>query len=397
MAIDFPNTPILGDTFVGTNGGTYYYDGEKWVLDSSKVAQVSAIVAGDTQLQVSDTGTGVANIIVDGTLVANVTAASGLQVKSNLFTILDAVDVTKKVVFGTSLISTGTTRTYTFPDAVGGIITFADTATTLSNKTLDNTNTITVRDANLTIQDNVDTTKQMRFELTNISTATTRTLSVPDANGEIVLTNATQTLSNKTLTTTNFYSISDSNLELVKASDNSVKAKFSLELLGPGFPGEFKAYILPNANATLVGDNIAQTLIDKTLSSANLTGITSFGRNAITQPKLVDPSVVSVALGTLSTGTTVINLANGSHFTATISSGANVTFSLAALSGLTNQAVAWTMEIANATVGTINWFTGTKWPGGTAPFSNGPVDVYTFITSDGGTTIRGVRTQEASA
>lgn len=56
---------------------------------------------------------------------------------------------------------------------------------TLQNKTLNNTNTITVKDANLTIQDNADTTKQAKFEASGITTGTTRTLMVPNASGTL--------------------------------------------------------------------------------------------------------------------------------------------------------------------------------------------------------------------
>jgi len=56
---------------------------------------------------------------------------------------------------------------------------------TLTNKTLDNTNSITVKDSNLTIQDNSDTTKQLKFEASGITTGTTRTLTAPNASGTL--------------------------------------------------------------------------------------------------------------------------------------------------------------------------------------------------------------------
>lgn len=71
---------------------------------------------------------------------------------------------------------------------------------TISNKTLGNSNIFTIRDDRLTLQDNADTTKQLQFQLSGITTATTRTLTVPDANTTLVGTDATQTLTNKTLT-----------------------------------------------------------------------------------------------------------------------------------------------------------------------------------------------------
>ncbi|HEX3559153.1 MAG TPA: hypothetical protein VHU19_08110, partial [Pyrinomonadaceae bacterium] len=58
----------------------------------------------------------------------------------------------------------------------------ADIPSTLSSKTLDNTNTANFKGTLFTLQDATDTTKQARFDLSNISTATTRTVNIPNAN-----------------------------------------------------------------------------------------------------------------------------------------------------------------------------------------------------------------------
>lgn len=47
---------------------------------------------------------------------------------------------------------------------------------------------ITSLDSGTTIQDNLDTTKQLRFEVSGVTTGTTRTLTVPNADGTIALT-----------------------------------------------------------------------------------------------------------------------------------------------------------------------------------------------------------------
>jgi hypothetical protein len=50
---------------------------------------------------------------------------------------------------------------------------------------------ITLLDNAFTLQDNSDTTKQLQFQLSGITTATTRTLTVPDASGTLFLSGST--------------------------------------------------------------------------------------------------------------------------------------------------------------------------------------------------------------
>lgn len=75
---------------------------------------------------------------------------------------------------------------------------------TLTNKTLTspviNTPTLTVLDSGLTLQDNADTSKQAQFQLSGITTATTRTYTLPNRSDTLVDLGSTQTLTSKTLT-----------------------------------------------------------------------------------------------------------------------------------------------------------------------------------------------------
>jgi len=75
----------------------------------------------------------------------------------------------------------------------------ASSTDTLTNKTIDNTNTIAVKDTLLSIQDDGDATKLFKFELSAQTTGTTVTMTPPNASFTAVGTATTQTLTNKTL------------------------------------------------------------------------------------------------------------------------------------------------------------------------------------------------------
>ena len=90
---------------------------------------------------------------------------------------------------------------------------------------------------------------------------------------------------------------------------------------------------------------------------------------------------------------TAIDCSSGNYFTKTASDALTWTVTNVPAS----RAYSFLLELTNGGTGTQTWFSGIKWPGGTAPtlVASG-VDVLGFITDDGGTTWRGVQLMKDS-
>ena len=100
-------------------------------------------------------------------------------VLDNTFTIADNSDPTKLLKFQVAPVTTGTTRTLSVPDSTGTIA-LQDAPATV-------TGAWTMQDSTTSFVDNVDSTKIAKLQLSGITTGTTRTLTVPDASGTILL------------------------------------------------------------------------------------------------------------------------------------------------------------------------------------------------------------------
>lgn len=83
---------------------------------------------------------------------------------------------------------------------IGVISGWQGTNLTMQYLVIDNTNVATLKDSSLTLQNAADTPKQANFSLVGNTTGTTRTYTLPDANTTIVGTGVAQTLTNKRVT-----------------------------------------------------------------------------------------------------------------------------------------------------------------------------------------------------
>ena len=144
---------------------------------------------------VSGLGTGVAtflgnNLTTTGSGSLVLGTRPTISIQDADFTIQDDGDNTKQFKFQASGITTSTTRTLTVPNFDGTIATLAGIES-LTNKTLHSTNKL----RNVTFQDPTITTKQLAFSLTGITSGQTRTITIPNVSSTMVVTNLAQTFS----------------------------------------------------------------------------------------------------------------------------------------------------------------------------------------------------------
>lgn len=118
---------------------------------------------------------------------------------------------------------------------------------------------------------------------------------------------------------------------------------------------------------------------------ANLSSSNSTVTNTLTANTLVLSG--SYRTGVVAVAASDVDCSLGNYFTKTVSGALSWTVTNVPATG----AYSFILELTNGGTGTQTWFTGTKWPSGTAPtLTTSGVDVLGFITDDGGTNWRGV-------
>lgn len=129
----------------------------------------------------------------------------------------------------------------------------------------------------------------------------------------------------------------------------------------------------------------ADTLTNKTMGAATISGKQSCDDKEFERPRLTDYGETVNAMGDLGGGTDDIDLESGNVVTATVSTSTETfTFSNPPDSGTGGS---FTLILTNGGSQTVNWPASVDWAGGTAPtLTAAGIDVLTFITTDAGTT-----------
>jgi len=126
----------------------------------------------------------------------------------------------------------------------GTVVGTSDTQA-LTNKTIGTTNVIDVLHQNFFIHDNADTTKKLRTDVSRITTATTRSVGYPDADGVANLDNYT--------TTATDYTVLKSD-KFIEITSTAAARTMTLPSAGKLYPG--KEYIFIDGSGGAATNNI---------------------------------------------------------------------------------------------------------------------------------------------
>jgi hypothetical protein len=137
---------------------------------------------------------------------------------------------------------------------------------TLTNKTLDNSNIITVRDDRFTLQDSGDTTKQVVFQLSGLTTGVTRTITVPDSDITLGAGGGDASTNTATSVDSEVALFSGTGGKTLKRATGSGIAKLTSGVLSTGTAGI--DYTSPTSTETMTNKTLTAPVISATTTSA---------------------------------------------------------------------------------------------------------------------------------
>ena len=163
--------------------------------------------------------------------------------------------------------------------------------------------------------------------------------------------------------------------------------------------------------ATTFNGNVTGNLTGNATGNINSTGVSTFvslrstnfnATGITTSSNLVASTTLSIGTGSVATsnvdldvagsyagnvaalGSSDIDCSTGNYFTTTFNG--TTTFTVSNVPS--SRAYSFVLQVTH-TSGTINWFSGVVWPGGTAPTLNtSKTHLFIFVTSNGGSTWR---------
>lgn len=257
-----------------TPNGTNTINGtSSFVISNNKQKVIIVFYQGDWKL--------ISNTIASGDVPITSSSVDTLTNKSlvdNSNYFINNADNTKKIQFQLNGLTTATTRVVSFPDADLTIVGTATTQT-LSNKSLVDNSTFVIS--------NADNSKKITFDVSAVTTATTRTIAFPDSNTTILGTDSTQTVSNKSLI--------DSLTSIINQVDLTKAAKFDTSQITTSTT---RTFTLPDTSITLAGRSNTETLQNKSLESS-----TTFITDNSDPTKKLQFNVAGITTGTTRTVT----------------------------------------------------------------------------------------------
>lgn len=198
---------------------------------------------------------------------ADFASNSALTIQDAFLEIQDNGDITKRIKWQLSNMSTGVLATFSPPALTSNatvVLVGTQQTQTISNKTFPASNSFVLQTDKFSFHQ--DSGSDLTYDLTGLTA--NRVATWPDADLTVVGTTTTQTLTNKTISTTNTVKQLDSNFEIWDDADNSRRFRFDATNVPTSTTVTFG---VPNADTTLVGTNTSQTLTNKIISGASNT------------------------------------------------------------------------------------------------------------------------------